>query len=136
MSIPRYVAAYLAAGVLLFGLDFIWLRFAGPALFQPEVGEMLSAKPHLAPAVLFYLLYPLGVVVLAILPGLRQGAFSTALLNGAVLGFIAYMTFDLSNLAILRLWSVKIAVIDIGWGTFLTALSAFAGYAAATAMRA
>jgi uncharacterized membrane protein len=132
----RYVVAYLATGLLLFGVDFLWLRFAGPGLFQPEVGDILSDKPHLAPALLFYLFYPLGVMVLAILPGLRAGTLSTALLNGAVLGFIAYMTFDLSNLAILRLWSVKIAVIDIGWGTFLTALSAFAGYAAATAIRA
>jgi uncharacterized membrane protein len=70
-------------------------------------------------------------VYFAVLPGLRAGSIVTALVNGAVLGFVAYMTFDLTSLAILKVWSAKLSLIDISWGAFVSAISAAAGFAAA-----
>ncbi len=130
----RYIIAYFATGCVMIALDLIWLRIAGEALFRPEVGPLLSENPNLTAASLFYLLYAAGIVYFAVVPGLRDASLVLALANGAVLGFIAYMTFDLTSLAVLKGWSVKVAVFDIAWGTFVSAVSASAGYAATVAL--
>ena len=114
-------------------LDLIWLRYASDAFFRPAVGEILTDKPNFMAAGLFYVFFAAGLVFFAVLPGLRTASIVTALINGAFLGFLAYMTFDLTSLAILKLWSVKVSVIDIGWGTFASAMASAAGFAAAAA---
>lgn len=131
-ELPRVLLAYGASLVILLVLDLIWLRYAGDAIFRPAVGEMLTDKPNLAAAGLFYVFFAAGLVYFAVLPGLRAGSIITALVNGAVLGFVAYMTFELTSLAILKVWSVKLAILDTGWGTVVSAISAAAGFAAAT----
>jgi uncharacterized membrane protein len=129
-ELPRVALAYGACLVVLLVLDLIWLRYAGDAIFRPAVGEMLTDKPNFVAAGLFYVLFAAGLVFLAVLPAWRAGSLVTALLNGAVLGFMAYMTFDLTSLAILKLWSVKVAILDISWGTFASAAAAAAGFLA------
>jgi uncharacterized membrane protein len=130
-ELPRALLAYGASLAVLLVLDLIWLRYAGDAIFRPEVGEMLTDKPNLVAAGLFYVFFAAGLVYFAVLPGLRAGSIVTALVNGAVLGFVAYMTFDLTSLAILKVWSAKLSLIDISWGAFVSAISAAAGFAAA-----
>ena len=85
-----------------------------------------------SPPGLFYFFFAAGLIYFAVLPAAKNGSIATALLNGAFLGFLGYMTFDLTNLAVLRLWSVKVAVMDISWGTFASAIAAGAGFAALT----
>jgi uncharacterized membrane protein len=127
-ELPRVAMAYGACLAVLLVLDLIWLRYAGDALFRPAVGEMLTDKPNFVAAGLFYVFFAVGLMFFAALPAWRAASLSTALLNGAVLGFMAYMTFDLTCLAILKIWSVKLAIIDIGWGTFASAVAAAAGF--------
>ena len=129
-ELPRTALAYGTCLVVLVLLDLAWLRYASDAIFRPEVGEMLTAKPNFVAAGLFYLFFAAGLVYFAVLPGVRAAGIAVALLNGAFLGFLAYMTFDLTSLAILKLWSVKVSVIDIAWGTFASAAAAAAGFAA------
>ncbi|MEY4880278.1 MAG: hypothetical protein RJB62_1747 [Pseudomonadota bacterium] len=129
----RYLLPYVATGSVLLCLDLIWLRLASEAIFRPEVGPLLSDNPNLSAAALFYLLYVGGLVYFAVWPALNAHSLALAVLNGAVLGFIAYMTFDLTSLAILKGWSVKVAILDIAWGTFVSAVAASAGYAATVA---
>ena len=129
-ELPRALLAYGTSLVVLVLLDLAWLRYASDAVFQPEVGEMLTSKPNFVAAGLFYLFFAAGLVYFAVLPGVRAASFATVLLNGAILGFLAYMTFELTSLAILKLWSVKVAIIDIAWGIFASAVSAAAGFAA------
>lgn len=126
----RYLIAYAAAAAVLAALDFIWLRLAVKALYEPAIGSLLSEHTNHAAAVLFYVLYVLAILIFATGPALRGGSLSLAFTMGAAFGFFAYMTYDLTNMATLRVWPAHLALIDIGWGTVLTALAAGAGYAA------
>lgn len=122
-----YIAAYFAA-LLVFGvLDGGWLTFMGPKLYKPAIGSLLADKVSVAPAVLFYLLYIGGVLALAIAPAAREGGVGRAAINGAIFGFVAYATYDLTNAATLKVWSWKITAADMGWGLFATAVAAAVG---------
>lgn len=121
-----YVAAYLACGVVFALLDGAWLTFVGPRLYAPIIGELLAPKPRLGVAVVFYLVYILGIVLLAIAPT-REAALPRTALTGALLGAMAYATYDLTNQATLKVWATKLTLIDIGWGAFVTASGATAG---------
>jgi uncharacterized membrane protein len=127
----KYAFAYLATGLTFAALDAVWLTVTGPRLYRPALEPILAERFNLPAAVVFYVIYVAGVVLLAVLPTLRENAaWTRALTTGAVLGFMAYATYDLTNQATLRLWSVKVTVLDILWGTVLTAASAAAGFLA------
>lgn len=126
----RYAAAYLFTGLAFALIDSVWLKTMAPRLYQPILGDMLAPSFRLAPAVVFYVLYILGIQIFAVAPALADGRWQTALVNGAMLGFFCYMTYDLTNQATLAVWSTKITVLDICWGTFLTGSSALAGFVA------
>lgn len=121
-----YAIRYAAALAVLVVGDALWLSYFAPAMFRPTLGAILRDPPNWTAVVLFYLLYAAGVVIFAVGPALRANAWATALLYGALFGFFAYMTYDLTNLATIRLWTVRLAAIDIAWGTALTALVALA----------
>jgi uncharacterized membrane protein len=89
---------------------------------------MMLDKPLLGVAFLFYLLYVVGIVVFAVLPGLREENWRTAAMLGALLGLVAYGTYDLTNLATLKGWPMTVTIVDMAWGVVLTAASATAGY--------
>jgi uncharacterized membrane protein len=121
------IAAYFAA-LLAFGiLDAGWLTVVGPKLYKPLLGEILAPKVAPAPAVLFYLLYVGGIIALASAPAAREGGVARAAVSGAILGFVAYAAYDLTNAATLKVWSWKITVADMGWGLFATAVAASVG---------
>lgn len=124
----RYAAAWLGAGLLLAGLDAVWLTTTNTTLYRPILGEVLAASPRLGPAILFYVIYLVGVVVFAVTPAMRSGRWRDATILGALLGFFCYATYDLTNQATLAVWATKITVLDLCWGTFLTASGATAGY--------
>jgi uncharacterized membrane protein len=126
----RFLLAYGAALVVLVGMDMVWLTLSGPTLYRPRMGDMLLEQPVLAAAAAFYLLYAAGVVVLAAAPGFAAGAWTRATLLGALLGVVAYGTYDLTNHATLRNWSSLITVVDMAWGAVLTAVAATAAYLA------
>ena len=123
--------AYLAAGIAFLAVDAIWLTVMADALYRPLLGDRLEPQFHLAPAIAFYLIYVGGIVFLAVLPALAAGKAATALLNGAVLGLVAYATYDLTNQATLRDWPLAVTLADIAWGMVVTALGASAGFLAA-----
>jgi uncharacterized membrane protein len=123
-----YVVAYIATAIVFLGLDALWLSKVALGMYRQELGSLLLDKPNLPIAGAFYLLYVGGIVVLAIVPALAEGGWIKALLLGAVLGLVAYGTYDITNLSTLKGWSVKLAVIDIAWGTALTAVSATIGW--------
>jgi uncharacterized membrane protein len=127
----RYLAAYLTAG-LTFGLiDAAWLTVMGPRLYRPVLGAMMLERPSLAPALAFYLIYLGGVVALAVAPALKDGGWSRAALSGAILGLVAYGTYDLTNQATLKLWTTRLTLIDLSYGLVLTAVAATAAFHAA-----
>ncbi|MES3027019.1 MAG: DUF2177 family protein [Pseudomonadota bacterium] len=127
----KYLAAYLGAGLAFAVIDAVWLTTVGPKLYRPALDDVLADQFNLPAAIAFYLVFIAGVLMLAILPAVREGAgWTRALANGAMLGFVAYATYDLTNQATLKVWSLKVTLADIGWGTVLTACAAAAGFAA------
>lgn len=128
------VTSYLAAALVMGVLDFIWLRTTVDPIYQPALSAVLAEKPNMLAAIAFYLVYLAGVLIFAIRPALADGEWKTALIKGALFGLFAYATYDLTNLATLKVWSLKISLMDMAWGTVLTATTASAGAAAALAL--
>ncbi|MDE2355383.1 MAG: DUF2177 family protein [Alphaproteobacteria bacterium] len=124
----RWIAAWFGAAVVFAGLDAVWLTSTNATLYRPVLAPVLLAGVRPAPAVLFYLVYLTGTVILAVGPALKAGRWSVAARQGALFGFFAYATYDLTNFATLAVWSTQITVLDLCWGTFLTAVGATAGY--------
>lgn len=118
----RWIIAWVLTAASFGLLDALWLRWAGPNLYRPLLGEVLADQFRLAPALLFYACYVSAMLWFAVRPGLEQGA-AHAVLNGALLGAIAYATYDLTNQATLKVWSSQITALDIAWGTAATALA-------------
>ncbi len=118
----KWLVAWSSAAIIFAALDAIWLNRAAPLLYRPLLGDLLADSFRPVPAVLFYLCYISAMVWFAIHPGLTEGVPS-ALLNGALLGGIAYATYDLTNQATLRHWPAQITIIDIAWGMSATALA-------------
>lgn len=127
--VVKYTVAYIATGLAFALIDSVWLRTMYKRLYQPEIGElMVRGGFRMGPAIVFYVLYIVGMMIFAVGPALAAGKWQVALLQGALLGFFCYMTYDLTNYATLKVWSTKITVLDIMWGTFLTGSASMAGY--------
>lgn len=126
------LVAIIAAGIIMGVLDFIWLGFIAKKLYYSEMGDILLKKPNMVPALVFYAIYVVGSVLLVVVPALEIESWQHAFGMGALLGFVAYATYDLTNLATLKGFSQKIVVIDLIWGTFITAVVAGGAYFAAT----
>jgi uncharacterized membrane protein len=114
-----FLLAYGGAMVAMLALDAIWLSTMAERLYRPQLGDLLAKDFRAAPAVAFYLLYLFGIVYFAALPALREGGRRKALVNGALLGLVAYGTYDLTNQATLRHWPVLVTALDLIWGSFL-----------------
>lgn len=124
----KMLIAYGTTLAVLLGLDFVWLKYAADAFFRARIGDVLTETPNYAAAALFYVFFSVGLVVYAVAPALNGGGLRHAALNGAFLGFLAYMAFDLTCLAILTGWRMDVAVIDMAWGTIVSCTAACAGY--------
>ena len=122
------MTGYLTAFAIFATVDFGWLVIMGPRLFKPTLGDILLSDVKLAPAVLFYGLYPIGLMLFAVVPATRGGGALAALGLGAGFGFFAYMTYDLTNHATLRNWTATLAAVDVGWGTVLSGITALAAW--------
>lgn len=120
-----YLVAYVAAALVFGALDAAWLGWAGPKLYRPALGDLLAAQFRPGPALVFYALYLAGMMWFAVRPGLANG-LGAAALNGAILGAMCYMTYDLTSQSVLARWPIHVTLIDIAWGTFATALAATA----------
>ncbi len=129
-----YVVAYLIVLAVFGVVDLLWLRAMADALYRPTLGDMLLAQIRPAPALAFYLMFPLGVLYFAVLPALRSDSAAAALISGALLGGFAYATYDLTNYATLKNWTLQITAIDIAYGAAVTGLAAAVAYFGARAV--
>jgi len=122
--VTRSIVLYLVTLVVLTALDFVFLGVLAKGFFTSQVGDMLGELKPL-PAVLFYLLYVVGVLIFV--SGSVTATTQSTLLYGALFGLFCYATFDLTSLALLKHWSWAVAAVDIGWGAVVTAVSSTAG---------
>lgn len=119
-----YAIAYICALVAFVAVDFVWLSSMVDRLYRPVLGDLLLTDVNMRAAIAFYLLYPIGLTIFAIAPALKSGDLKTAALWGALFGFFAYGTYDLTNQATLRNWTTTLTLADIAWGTFASAVAA------------
>lgn len=116
----QWIILWIAAAVLFLLIDMAWLLWLGRSFYVNEIGDLLRQPPNMAAAGAFYILYVTGLMVMVVWPAVQGGSVGQAVLYGAILGLIAYGTYDLTNLAVMKGFTTKIAVIDMIWGTVLT----------------
>ena len=124
----RLALAYVGTLVAFCALDFVWLGTIAKPIYQGEVGALLLPRPNLVAAALLYLMYAAALVGFAIVPALESGGVWRAAATAACLGLVVYGVYDLTNLATLKGWTIRITAVDMTWGTAVSAASAAAGY--------
>lgn len=122
------IKTYFVALVVFFAIDILWLGFIAKDLYRENLGHMMAPKTNWAAAIIFYAIFIGGLVFFAINPALQKDSWSYALLVGALFGFMCYATYDMTNLATLKDWPLKIVVIDIIWGTVLNGLTSVGSF--------
>jgi uncharacterized membrane protein len=119
MTIKQMLVMYLITLAVFFLIDMVWLGVVAKGFYRRHLGSMLSPNVNWAAAILFYLLFIVGLIVFAIRPALAAGEPVKALFLGALLGLISYATYDLTNLATLKDWPLIVTIVDLVWGTVL-----------------
>lgn len=127
MSISQFFYIYLITIPVFFLIDMIWIGLAANKFYQSQIGYILGPVNWTA-AIIFYLLYIIGIIIFAVHPALVAGSLQKALILGALFGFFCYATYDLTNLATVKDWPLVVTVVDLIWGTVLTSSVAALSY--------
>lgn len=126
-----YVIAFAACVLAIGLLDFVWLSRTARPLYYRAHGEIMAERPNMAAAAFFYLLYVPGILIFAVRPALAASDWRVAAVQGALFGFFCFATYDLTNLATLKVWTLRVSLIDMVWGMCLTGAAATTGALAA-----
>ena len=119
---------YLVIFGVFLAIDAVWLMVIAKKLYAKYLGYLMAAKPNLLAALLFYVVFVIGLQAFVVQPALAAGSVKTALISGMLFGLVAYATYDLTNLATVRDWPVLITLVDLAWGTFVSGATATIGY--------
>jgi len=120
--------AYVSTALVFVLMDGAFLAVVGPKLYRPDIGVLLTDKVRLGPALVFYLLYVAGLVYFCVRPSLALG-WTAGLINGVLLGLVAYGTYDLTCYAVMRVWTLKVTLVDLAWGAIASGVASAAGVA-------
>ena len=115
-----WILIWAIAAVIMLAIDMVWLMGIGRGFYVQEIGDLLLEKPNLLPALAFYVIYSIGVTVIVIAPAIEAQSVVRALIYGLLFGLVAYGTYDLTNLAVMKGFTTKIALIDMVWGGLIT----------------
>jgi len=124
----RYLKLYLVSLAAFFAIDMLWLGLAARSFYQQYLGFLIAPSPNWFAAILFYLLFVVGILVFVVLPGLEANSLKTTLSRAALFGLITYATYDLTNLATLKDWPALLSIVDMLWGTFLSVSVSCVGF--------
>jgi uncharacterized membrane protein len=124
----EFLLRFLIAGGVVGVLDALWLMFVANKFYKSQIGNLLLDKPNMIPAIIFYVIYVVGVVAFVIAPALEKGSLVHAVGYGALFGLVAYATYDLTNLSTLKGFTSKVVIVDLLWGAFITAAVAGIAY--------
>lgn len=126
----KYIAAFAATAIVMVTIDILWLAIIARPMYLQGIGHLMAENTNIPVAILFYLVFVAGLMWLAVIPNAATAGLSKTFIAGALFGFFTYATYDLTNLATLKNWPIGLALIDIAWGTVVSAVSALAGKAA------
>lgn len=130
MTISFYIKLYLATLAAFLLIDMLWLGLAARGFYRKHLGNLLSPNTNWAAAIIFYLLFVGGLLIFVVIPGLQTGSAGRTLLYGALFGLITYATYDLTNLATIKDWPILLTVVDLTWGSILSAAVSWIGFIA------
>lgn len=122
-----YIKLYFATLLVFFAIDMLWLGLVARWFYQKYLGFLLGPTNWLA-AIIFYLLFILGILVFVVVPGVKEGSLGMTLVRAALFGLITYATYDLTNLATIKDWPILVTVVDMIWGTVLSLLVSLASF--------
>ena len=128
MPVQKLILGYLLTTLVFFAIDLVWLGVIAKDMYNKLLGNLLADKVNWTAAIIFYLLFIVGIFIFVILPAVEKNSFIKAVVLGALFGFFTYATYDLTNLATLKGWPLKVVFIDIIWGMVLTSIVSSAGY--------
>ncbi len=134
MSVLQYITVYGITLLSFLGLDSVWLGVIAPKLYRHYIGHLMATRPNFVAAAAFYLIFIFGLVVFVIVPALNKESLGHAALYGALFGLVTYATFDLTSQAVFKNWPTAITLIDMAWGTLLSAGVASVAYLIARAV--
>ena len=126
----KNLVAYAAIALVMLALDMLWLGLIARPVYQQGIGHLMAERPNVPVAMLFYVVYPVGLLVFAVLPNVVDPGWAKAAVSAALFGFFAYATYDLSNLATLKGWPIGMSLLDMAWGSAASGVSGVAGKAA------
>ncbi len=124
----KYLGIYFSFLIPLIVIDMVWLLVIAKKMYQSEMGDLMASEPNLVAGMAFYVLYAIGICIFVLVPALSKQSWFDAVLYGALFGFFCYMTYDLTNLAVIRNFPTQLAFIDMAWGTFVTAAASGFAY--------
>lgn len=128
MLLLKWLATYVLTSLVFFAIDMVWLGFIAKNLYRKYLFGLLADQVNWSAAIVFYLLFIVGIFIFVILPAVEKNSLFTAVWLGAFFGIITYATYDLTNLATLKNWPLTIVFIDIAWGAVLTSSVSIAGF--------
>ena len=128
MNISFYLKLYALTVPVFFVVDLIWLGVVARGFYQKNLKSLLSPNVNWAAAIIFYLIFIAGILIFAVIPALNKDSWRHAVLWGALFGFFTYMTYELTNLALLKNWPLNIVIVDILWGVVLCTAVATASF--------
>lgn len=117
-----YIKMYLIAFVIFLAIDAIWLGLVAPKFYKAQIGHLMAERPNFIAALIFYLIFIVGVVYFVVNPAIEAQSLTKVLISGMLFGFITYATYDLTNLATLKEWPLTVTIVDLIWGTSLSSL--------------
>ncbi len=126
----KVLKLYLVLLAAFFAIDMLWLGLVARSFYQQYLGFLMAPSPNWFVAILFYLLFIVGILFFVVVPGLESGSLKATLLRAALFGLITYATYDLTNLATLKDWPVLISIVDMIWGIFLSVSVSAIGFIA------
>lgn len=131
MTMLQFLKVYAVAAVVCFGLDLAWLGVLARGFYTSQLGHLMRPDVRWLPAVLFYLIYVAALVVIVVIPAVEKQSLGRAMLLGAFFGLAAYSAYDLTSLALIKDFPVLVAMVDLAWGTILSAAVSTAAYTVA-----
>lgn len=115
-----FVKLYFLAFVVFLAIDAVWLTLVAPKFYKTHLGHLMADTPNLIVALIFYLIFIVGIVYFVLIPGIEAESITKVILSGLLFGFITYATYDLTNMATLKDWPTIVTVVDLIWGSVLT----------------
>ena len=123
-----YLKLYLASLAVFFAVDMVWLVFVARSFYKKYLGYIMAPTVNWVPAIIFYLLFIVGILVFVVLPGVKENSLQSTILKALLFGLITYATYDLTNLATINQWPLTVTLIDLIWGMVLSAIVSITGF--------